>query len=120
MNIGNPHELSMVDLARLVARIAGSNSDVVFVPRPVDDPTVRQPDITMARETLGWRPLVPVEEGLRRTVEYFRAHAQVLEDVPAGPPASLVRAATEARRPVASDGSRAVVYRNNVAALRSH
>jgi dTDP-glucose 4,6-dehydratase len=72
MNIGNPGEMSVLDLARLVAQVTGSTSDITFVERPQDDPTVRQPDITLAREVLGWAPTVPVEVGLSRTVEWFR------------------------------------------------
>ena len=94
MNIGNPYELSMVDLARLVVQVAGSASEIVFVPRPVDDPTVRQPDITLARATLDWEPAVQVEDGLRRTVAWFRQHPEVLAGSEAGVPASLVEAPT--------------------------
>jgi dTDP-glucose 4,6-dehydratase len=72
MNIGNPHEVSVLELARTVRDLVGSSSEVVYVPRPEDDPTVRQPDITLARETLGWEPQVSLEEGLKRTIEYFR------------------------------------------------
>jgi len=92
MNIGNPYELSMVDLARLVVRVAGSSSEIVFVPRPVDDPTVRQPDITLARATLDWEPTVQVEDGLGRTVAWFRQHPEVLAASDAGTPASLTEA----------------------------
>jgi dTDP-glucose 4,6-dehydratase len=72
MNVGNPGEMSVLDLARLVIDVTGSASDVRFIERPEDDPTVRQPDITLARDVLGWEPLVPVEEGLARTVTWFR------------------------------------------------
>lgn len=73
VNIGNPHELSMLDLAEWIRDLAGSSSEIVFVPRPQDDPSVRQPDITLAREQLGWEPVVPVEVGLRRTIEWVQA-----------------------------------------------
>ena len=74
VNIGNPHELSMLALAEWVCAITGSDSEVTFVPRPEDDPCVRQPDITLAREQLGWEPKVPVSIGLLRTIDWFRAH----------------------------------------------
>ncbi|MEQ8146347.1 NAD-dependent epimerase/dehydratase family protein [Streptomyces sp. OP7] len=73
VNIGNPAEISMLALARLVVALAGSSSDVRYIERPVDDPAVRCPDITLARDKLGWEPLVGTEEGLRRTIDWFRA-----------------------------------------------
>ncbi|MCZ2817407.1 UDP-glucuronic acid decarboxylase family protein [Modestobacter sp. VKM Ac-2984] len=73
MNIGNPDELSMLELARWIVRLTGSASEVGFVDLPVDDPKVRRPDTTLATEVLGWQPSVPSEEGLRRTVEWFAA-----------------------------------------------
>lgn len=73
VNIGSDEELSVLALARLVREITGSDSPVVFVDRPIDDPRFRRPDITLAAERLGWRPRVLLEEGLRRTVNYFRA-----------------------------------------------
>jgi dTDP-glucose 4,6-dehydratase len=72
VNIGNPEEVSVLDLAKMVIRITGSGSDISFVDRPVDDPTVRQPDITRARQLLGWEPKVPLEEALERTVRWFK------------------------------------------------
>ncbi|MDQ4094721.1 MAG: SDR family oxidoreductase [Actinomycetota bacterium] len=72
INIGNPEEVKMLELARLIADVAGSHSDVVFEPRPVDDPEVRRPDITLARKELGWEPAVPLREGLERTVAWAR------------------------------------------------
>jgi dTDP-glucose 4,6-dehydratase len=74
MNIGNPGELSVRKLAELVITLTGSSSEIVFVPRPEDDPTVRQPDITLAVQELGWRPQVDVEEGLSRTIDWFRTY----------------------------------------------
>jgi dTDP-glucose 4,6-dehydratase len=73
VNIGNPHELSVLDLATRVREVTGSRSPVVHVPRPQDDPTVRQPDITLARTRLDWQPRVPLTEGLQRTVAWFRS-----------------------------------------------
>jgi dTDP-glucose 4,6-dehydratase len=78
VNIGNPTEISMVDLARWIADLAGSASEVAFVDRPVDDPGVRRPDITRAQELLGWEPKVPVEQGLLQTIEWFRSHPELL------------------------------------------
>jgi dTDP-glucose 4,6-dehydratase len=72
VNIGNPHEMSIEDMARLIIRMTGSSSRVVFRPLPTDDPKVRQPDITRARTLLGWEPKVPLEQGLAATIDYFR------------------------------------------------
>jgi dTDP-glucose 4,6-dehydratase len=72
VNIGNPHEMSIEEMARLIIRMTGSKSQIVFQPLPVDDPQVRQPDITRARKLLGWEPKVTLEEGLTSTIEYFR------------------------------------------------
>jgi dTDP-glucose 4,6-dehydratase len=78
MNIGSPFETSMLDLARLITELAGSRSEVRFVDRPVDDPRVRRPDTTLARETLGWRPEVTVEDGLRSTISWFTRELSAL------------------------------------------
>ena len=72
MNLGNPEEVKMLELAQLVASIAGSRSEVVFTERPVDDPEVRRPDIGLARRELGWEPRVPLREGLAKTIEWAR------------------------------------------------
>lgn len=72
-NIGNPVEFTVAQLAEQVLAMTGSSSPVVHEPLPVDDPKVRQPDITRARALLGWEPKVPLAEGLRRTVAYFRS-----------------------------------------------
>ena len=72
VNIGNPGEFTVRQLAELVLRITGSRSTIVFRPLPVDDPRQRCPDIARARTQLGWEPKVPLAEGLARTVEYFR------------------------------------------------
>jgi len=71
-NLGNPHEFTVRQLAQLVLRLTGSRSPMVEHPLPTDDPKVRQPDITRARETLGWEPRVSLEDGLTRTIAYFR------------------------------------------------
>jgi dTDP-glucose 4,6-dehydratase len=78
VNIGNPHETSVLKIAETIKRLTGSRSEIVFVPRPVDDPSVRQPDITLARTELGWEPKVGFEDGLRRTIGWFAGHADVL------------------------------------------
>ena len=72
VNIGNPVEMTIGDLAERIIALAGSKSRIVYRPLPVDDPRVRQPDITRARTLLGWEPRVPLDEGLPRTLEYFR------------------------------------------------
>ena len=72
VNIGNPHELTIRALAERIVALAGSRSRIVERPLPVDDPKVRQPDITRARTLLGWEPKVPLDEGLPRTLDYFR------------------------------------------------
>lgn len=72
VNIGNPEEISVLELARTVARLAGTDSEIRFVDRPVDDPSVRQPDISRARQLLGWEPVVGLEEGLKQTIVWFR------------------------------------------------
>ena len=69
VNIGNPDEYTLLQLANAVIEASGSNSKIVFEPLPVDDPQVRQPDITRAREVLGWQPEVSLNDGLRRTIE---------------------------------------------------
>ncbi|MGW6566333.1 NAD-dependent epimerase/dehydratase family protein [Streptomyces sp. NPDC054975] len=74
VNLGNPDEISMLDLARWIVRLTGSDSRIRFVERPTDDPAVRCPDITLARDKLQWEPLVGAEEGLGRTISWFRAH----------------------------------------------
>jgi dTDP-glucose 4,6-dehydratase len=72
MNIGNPEEINMLGLAEEIVRLTGSKSKIVLRPLPEDDPKVRQPDITLARQVLHWEPKVKREEGLRKTMEYFR------------------------------------------------
>jgi len=72
VNIGNPHEMTIEEIARAIIGLTGSKSRIVYRPLPTDDPKVRQPDITQARQLLGWEPQVPLEEGLVKTIEYFR------------------------------------------------
>jgi dTDP-glucose 4,6-dehydratase len=72
VNIGNPVELTILQFAQEIIRITGSKSKIIYKPLPQDDPRQRQPDITRARTILKWEPVVPLEEGLTRTIEYFR------------------------------------------------
>jgi len=72
VNLGNPVEFTMIELAEKILKITGSNSRLVFRPLPMDDPTQRQPDISLARERLDWEPKVNLEEGLQKTIEYFQ------------------------------------------------
>ena len=79
VNIGNPREMTVLQFAKLIIELTGTRSGIVHKPLPVDDPKVRQPDISLARRVLGgWEPVVPVEEGLRRTIEYFKTKVQVV------------------------------------------
>ena len=73
VNIGNPHEVSIEEIARTIIALVGSKSSLVYRPLPVDDPKQRQPDITRARTLLGWEPKVGLEDGLKKTVGYFKA-----------------------------------------------
>jgi UDP-glucuronate decarboxylase len=72
VNIGNPGEFSMLELAELVLKLTGSNSKLIFQRLPQDDPRQRKPDITLARSQLGWTPVVSLEDGLKETIAYFR------------------------------------------------
>ena len=72
VNLGNPEEVTILELARTVARAAGVEARIELRPRPVDDPEVRRPDITRAVTELGWKPQVSLEEGVQRTVPWFR------------------------------------------------
>ena len=72
VNIGNPHEMSIIDFAKLIISVTGSKSEIVFNPLPLDDPKVRRPDIGRAEKELGWEPEVELEEGLRKTIEWFQ------------------------------------------------
>jgi dTDP-glucose 4,6-dehydratase len=74
VNIGNPEEMTVKEMAELIIELTHSKSRVVYAALPEDDPKVRQPDISKAKRTLGWEPKVPVREGLIRTVEWFQAN----------------------------------------------
>ena len=71
VNIGNPNEMSLLEMAERIVELTGATSEIVYEALPVDDPQVRQPDITKARALLGWEPEIDVSEGLRRTIEYY-------------------------------------------------
>ena len=77
INIGNPVELSVLEIAQRIIALTGSSSEITFVDRPVDDPTVRQPDISLAKELLGWEPAVAIDDGLKRTIDWFHTHPEV-------------------------------------------
>jgi dTDP-glucose 4,6-dehydratase len=93
VNIGNPHEMTILEFAETIRRIVGregSSSPIVYKPLPEDDPQTRQPDITLARERLGWEPRVSLDEGIERTIRFFR---EVLDLRPGGPAARRSAAA---------------------------
>jgi dTDP-glucose 4,6-dehydratase len=77
VNIGNPHEVTIEEIARTIIKLVGSASQVVYRPLPVDDPKQRRPDITRARTLLHWEPKVGLEEGLLKTVDYFTSKLAV-------------------------------------------
>ncbi|MEV0999091.1 UDP-glucuronic acid decarboxylase family protein [Nonomuraea sp. NPDC050202] len=81
VNIGNPDELTMLELATLIKDLTGTSSEIRFIDRPADDPKVRRPDTSLAAERLGWRATVPAEEGLRRTIEWFSAELAAIEQL---------------------------------------
>ena len=72
VNLGNPVEFTMLELASQVLKLTGSKSKLRHMPLPADDPRQRQPDISLARDKLGWEPKVGLEEGIQRTADYFR------------------------------------------------
>jgi dTDP-glucose 4,6-dehydratase len=76
VNIGNPHEMTIEEIARTIIQISGSKSQIVYRPLPEDDPKVRRPDITRARTLLGWEPTVPLDQGLVKTLDYFKTKVQ--------------------------------------------
>src|SRR2546421_278138 len=84
VNLGNPQEMTLLELAKRILRLTGSRSEIVFRPLPMDDPKVRQPDITRARMLLGWEPRVDTDEGLRLTVEWFKGKLTAKPDRRAG------------------------------------
>ena len=77
INLGNPGEFSMLELAEKIIRITKSNSEIVFEPLPNDDPRQRKPDITLAQKILGWQPLVPLDSGIELTAKYFTGELSI-------------------------------------------
>ena len=71
VNLGNPGEFTILELAEKVLSMTGSRSEIIHMPLPSDDPIMRRPDITLAKAVLNWEPRVPLDEGLRKTVDYF-------------------------------------------------
>jgi dTDP-glucose 4,6-dehydratase len=75
VNLGNPEEVTMLQLAEMVQDVVGRHPGVEFLPRPIDDPTVRRPDTSRAAEVLGWKPLISIHDGLEKTLPWFRKTA---------------------------------------------
>ncbi|MEN6330117.1 MAG: UDP-glucuronic acid decarboxylase family protein [Methanobacteriaceae archaeon] len=73
LNLGNPDEYKIIDFAQIIIKITGSDSKIIFKPLPLDDPKMRKPDITKALESLHWRPIISLEAGIKRTIEYFQS-----------------------------------------------
>lgn len=73
VNLGNPGEFTMLELAELVLKLTGASSKIIYMPLPADDPTQRQPNISLAKSELGWEPKIPLAEGLKKTIEYFKS-----------------------------------------------
>jgi nucleoside-diphosphate-sugar epimerase len=76
VNIGNPHEMTVLEIAETIVQLTGSKSKIIFEPLPEDDPKVRRPDITRAMQLLDWTPRITLEDGLTRTIEYFKTRLQ--------------------------------------------
>src|SRR5205085_5496949 len=74
MNLGNPSEFTVLELAKMVIEVTGADSEIVFESLPIDDPTRRRPDITLARQVLGWKPEVDLRSGVTRLAEWYREH----------------------------------------------
>ena len=89
VNLGNPEEYSVKDFAQYIQQMTQSKSEIKFLPKSQDDPSQRRPDITTAKDKLGWQPKVTVEQGLKRTIEYFqRVLDEAGEIIPTGPGAA--------------------------------
>jgi dTDP-glucose 4,6-dehydratase len=102
VNLGNPHEVTMLELAHWIRRLIGSRSGIELTPLPTDDPKRRRPDITLAGDELGWQPTTPVEDGLMRTIEWFTqrregADRPTVVPAPAGPPDGSGSAVNDSR-----------------------
>lgn len=81
LNIGNPQELTIMKFAEMIRDSAGGQSKIAFRPLPIDDPKIRQPDITRAKKLLGWEPQVTLADGLQRTIDYFRGRLELSDDL---------------------------------------
>jgi len=75
LNLGNPDEFTMLELAKLIVKLTGAKSKIIFKPLPTDDPKQRQPDITKAKNMLKWQPKIKLEDGLKQTIEWFKANS---------------------------------------------
>jgi UDP-glucuronate decarboxylase len=93
VNLGNPHEVSMREIAQRIVAITGSNSPLELHPLPTDDPWHRQPDISRARELLGWQPQTSLDDGLQHTARYFRARIEASSEAPAASAPAVQRPA---------------------------
>ena len=80
MNLGNPGEFRILELAEKVIELTNSTSEIIYNPLPGDDPKQRQPDISLAKEKLNWEPKIPLDEGLVPTIEYFAERMESVED----------------------------------------
>ncbi len=74
LNLVNPHEITILELAKMIIELTGSKSELIFEPLPSDDPRKRRPDITKAKKLLGWEPTTSIEDGLKKTIDYFKSH----------------------------------------------
>jgi UDP-glucuronate decarboxylase len=101
VNLGNPEELSCLALAHRVARVAGMRPSIVIRPLPLDDPRRRRPDIALAARVLGWRPSTPLDEGLRRSLAYYRARLATQSVAMPGKSRGKVTVRDAAMKPVA-------------------
>jgi dTDP-glucose 4,6-dehydratase len=97
VNLGNPEEVSILELAQALIKAAGSASEIVFTARPEDDPQVRRPDISLARRELGWAPRVPLAEGIERTLPWFAQELTAVGQLDPSTPA--VEASANGRAP---------------------
>ena len=80
VNIGNPQEITILDLAKLIIELSNSNSEIIFKPLPEDDPKVRRPDITFAKEHLNWEPVVGLKKGLNKSINWYREYAEKVKN----------------------------------------
>ncbi|SAL60639.1 UDP-glucuronic acid decarboxylase family protein [Caballeronia humi] len=103
INLGNPHELSMLDIAKRIVALTGSSSALIFKPLPLDDPYHRRPDISRALDALDWHPVTSLDEGLQRTARYFQQLVQQRDSRAAGSDSALTHQAEALRRSIVAD-----------------